>query len=242
VSVSDSVPAYYGFTHIPVRFRLAVEAVAQRFELTIEPRARGQRRKRTAAQSTRSVRAKLFDIGAAPDRWGRWKVEEILEVRRTRSGTRGREARGLEMHVRWAGCNPATGLPWKAEWQNMRDDSGWVGNPALREDAHRMERERYGGDVVEAAPAVAQAVCGVKAARRGKRHMTRAWKAAWEAEEGWSAQRRKVHRAIEEDGGAIDVQVEALRDARLRRTGRRLQERRRVVEDSSSDSECERGE
>ena len=72
--------------------------------------------------------------------------------------------------------------------------------------------------------------------------MTRAWRAAWEAEEGWSAQRRKVHRAIEEEGGTIDVQVEALRDARLRRTGRRLQKRKRVVEDSSSDSECERGE
>ena len=169
-------------------------------------------------------------------------MENIIEVRRTRSGTRGREARGLEMHVRWAGCNPATGLPWKAEWQNMRDDSGWVGNPALREEAHRMERTKYGEDAVEAAPAAAQTAGGAKAVRRGKRHITRAWKATWEAEEGWSAQRRKVRRTIEEEGATIDDRAEALRDARLRRTGRRLQKRKRVVEDSSSDSEGERGE
>jgi proline dehydrogenase len=52
-----------------------------------------------------------------------------------------------------------------------------------------------------------------------------------------AASERALHRAEK-----IDARVEALRDARLRRTGRRLQKRKRVVEDSSSDSECERGE
>jgi hypothetical protein len=61
--------------------------------IEIAPRKRkGAASNRTQAPraSKRSATTRLFEMGAGPDRWGRWKVDHIKEVRRVRGGTRHR--------------------------------------------------------------------------------------------------------------------------------------------------------
>ena len=216
-----------------------MEEVTQRYALYIGSRASGQRRKRAPKARRSNVGARLFELGVAPDRWGRWKVETVMEVRRTRSGDRGRAARGLEVRVRWAGLNPATGLPWKAEWRAMRDASGWVGNAALREEALEMERIKYGADVptAEANSRATEGRKWVGAPWRGKRHWTRTRTAEHIEAEGWSLPRKRACTVINEEDRAVDIKADALRDARLKYGGRRSAKRRRAIVDSSSDDE-----
>lgn len=221
-----------------------LEQVTGAFELEVRARATRQGLRGGEEGGKRKKRVTLFDVGAAPDRWGRWRVDTVMEVRRTRSGARGRTAKGTEARVRWAGRNPETGMPWKDEWQVMEDERGWVGNAAYREAVREMEEEKYGKREERGRR---QQTRGKEEAersggeRKGKRHRTRGW---YEDERKAErvATRRRIGSRIVEDGETRDVVKEALKDARLRREGRRDRKRRWVVEDESSSDASAHGE
>ena len=127
----------------------ALDDIGARVDVVIAPRSRGRGRKRRrgggglggpGGAATRPSAPTDFLRGAAADRHGRWMVERVLEVRRVGDGRR----RRLEMRIRWAGADPATGLPWADEWRPMVDANGRVPNAALNEEARRMEALKYG--------------------------------------------------------------------------------------------------
>jgi hypothetical protein len=100
-----------------------------------------------AAPRKRSTRQSMIDAGAMPDRWNRWKVEKVLEVRRVRGGTRANPAARLEMRLRWVGHDPNSGLPWPDKWVPDRDTEGNVANWPLMIEAQRIEEEKYGARI-----------------------------------------------------------------------------------------------
>ena len=100
-----------------------------------------------AAPRKRSTRQSMIDAGAMPDRWNRWKVEKVLEVRRVRGGTRANPAARLEMRLRWVGHDPNSGLPWPDKWVPDRDTEGNVANWPLMVEAQRIEEEKYGARI-----------------------------------------------------------------------------------------------
>ena len=126
-------------------------------EIARRCRRRGRRRGRDGdggeqggdGQRARRARGHAdFQRGAAADGFGRWKVERVLEVRRVGEWPR----RRLEMRIRWAGADPATHLPWDDEWRPMTDENGAVPNPALNEEARKMEACKYGARLAAPAP------------------------------------------------------------------------------------------
>ena len=109
----------------------------------------GAKRRREADEPLRrrSVGRRMYEMGAAPDRWRRWRVDKIAEVRWRRGGTRGRARGVMEVRLRWAGLDPNNGLPYKDTWTEAfaRDGEGVpILNPALRAEAAEMERRRFG--------------------------------------------------------------------------------------------------
>lgn len=94
-----------------------------------------------------SIKQSMIDAGAMPDRWNRWKVEKVLEVRRVRGGTRANPAARLEMRLRWVGHDPNSGLPWPDKWVPDVDADGKVANMPLMAEARRIEEEKYGAAV-----------------------------------------------------------------------------------------------
>jgi hypothetical protein len=221
-----------------------LERVTGAFELEIEARRMERGPRGGGGGGKRKKRVTLFDVGAAPDRWGRWRVATVMEVRRLRTGARGRMARGTEARIRWAGRNPETGMPWKDEWSVMEDEGGWVGNAAFREEVREMEDEKYG--LRESRGRRPKEKEGEEAEkmgkeRRGKRHRTRGWYEE-ERSERKVATRRRIDSRIVEDGELRNTEEEALKDARLRRAGRKDRKRRWVVEDESSGDDSAHGE
>ena len=90
---------------------------ADKGHITLELGPRGHSRKRPANASADaaprklSIKQSMIDAGAMPNRWNRWRVEKVLEVRRVRGGTRANPAARLEMRLRWVGHDPNSGLP-----------------------------------------------------------------------------------------------------------------------------------
>ena len=111
--------------------------------LTIAPRRRG--RKRSGPQpSTLPPRSRRLagSVADGPDRWNRWPVERVLEVRRARAVT-GKVV--LEARIRWEGLNPLTLLPWRDSWLPAETDSDKrVFNAAMSAEVALMAATRFG--------------------------------------------------------------------------------------------------
>ena len=88
------------------------------------------------ARWQRTLGLRRWGKGELADSAGQWRVEQVLDTeRRPAAGTGGRGKRWV--HVRWQGCDEATGEPWGCEWV-------WGGllNPSAAEEARGMERRR----------------------------------------------------------------------------------------------------
>ena len=111
--------------------------------LVIAPRRRG--RKRAGSQPTalppRSRRL-AGAVADGPDKWNRWPVERVLEVRRTRTAA-GKAV--LEARIRWEGLNPLTLLPWRDTWRPTETaDDKRVFNAAMLAEVALMAATRFG--------------------------------------------------------------------------------------------------
>lgn len=189
--------------------------------------ARGRaKRRRAADEPQRSIGRRLYEMGAAPDRWGRWKVDKIAEVRWRRGGMRGRERKVMEVRLRWAGLDPGTGLPYKDSWTEAfgRDAEGvMILSPELRRVAAELERKRFG---VKAPRRPADAKGGVRKAVVSRATATAKWQGRFRSdkrgrEEAVADTRRGVSSRVRigEDGAEEVRGVEwALADIRRQRS------------------------
>ena len=105
------------------------------------------RRRRPSGRARQQQEGPLRDAGPTYDRWERWPVDRVYEVRRCQD----EDARWIEARVRWLGVDRTTGLPYRDEWIRDRDEYGFVMNAALRSVAYRMEQLKYGCRVPKAA-------------------------------------------------------------------------------------------
>ena len=112
--------------------------------VAIEPR---KRRRRGGGGGSRGERPAAAEPEPGYDRWGRWPVTQVFEVRRVRGVGR---RRWLEARVRWRGVDPATQLPYPDMWIPLRDEHGSVANAALNREARELERQKYGNPSAEA--------------------------------------------------------------------------------------------
>lgn len=85
-------------------------------------------------------------VEASPDRFGRWPVERVLEVRLATGATRATASvRHVEARVRWAGVDRDTGLPWTDAWLASTDAAGaTVFNAALKREVGVLMEAKYG--------------------------------------------------------------------------------------------------
>jgi ribonuclease HI len=136
----------------------ALTGVGACFTVEIAPRGRRRRRRREDSESqlrrtaARNRRAAVDD-GAAADQWGRWQVEQVLQVRRVHGS--GRE-RHLEALIRWKGVvliGQHAGLPWPDDWMRVTlvdvhdAETGRFDGAMTRElysECRAVERQRYG--------------------------------------------------------------------------------------------------
>ena len=80
------------------------------------------------------------------DRWQRWPVDKVFEVRRVSDGGRRYH---VEVRLRWKGVvpqgQPNAGLPWPDEWVRLQDENGrQVVNQTLLKEARELEAVKYG--------------------------------------------------------------------------------------------------
>ena len=111
--------------------------------LVIAPRRRGRKRAgpQPIARPPRSRRL-AGAVADGPDKWSRWPVERVLEVRRARTAT-GKVV--LEARIRWEGLNPLTLLPWRDTWRPTETaDDKRVFNAALLAEVALMAATRFG--------------------------------------------------------------------------------------------------
>ena len=230
--------------------------------IEIAPRKRkgaASNRAQALRASKRSTTTRLFEMGAGPDRWGRWKVDHIKEVRRVRGGTRHRGNDRLQARVRWYGTNPNTGMTWRDEWKELYAGSPQKPefNKELMKEARHLEHLKYGTriEVRRAGPP--------EVAQRPKR--ARKWRAALRGADAgddmlsgpYHIRRGGVHLIDESDddeerGKKATRREAALRGIRRMRaessqggepTGseraraRSRQRRARAIEDESTDDE-----
>ena len=180
--------------------------VGERIVLTIEARGRKRRRAQTGLGARLSNRQR-FERGEQPDRWGRWAVDRVLEVRRLRQGG----VHHLEARVRWRGLDPLTCLPWADTWVERRDEHGLVMNATLTREAREMEERMY----------------GTRVRRRPRPEAAGAPEAEWwrgrtrrsAQREAARPRRRQIQESSDEEGGPSGRQSERLRDVRGRAGG-----------------------
>ena len=104
-----------------------------------------KKRKVHRSQPRISEARRAFLDGHAPDRWGRWRVDRVMEVRRPRSGDRGRNGRGLEARIRWHGQDPNTGMSWPDLWSLVIDAGGThMLDARCVAEAKALEKIKYG--------------------------------------------------------------------------------------------------
>ena len=110
----------------------------EHIHVVIGKRSRGRRQ----ADSTREPAIQsAFKAGRVADRWDRYAVERVLEVRRVANqGAR----RVVEARLRWRGCHPVTGAPWKDSWRPLWESGKSVMNGVLEDEARRMADTRWG--------------------------------------------------------------------------------------------------
>ena len=108
----------------------------------------GKRRRGGQTDDRRTASRRAFLAGEQADRFGRWPVDRVMEVRKRRCGRWWH----LEIRLRWRGLDPVTQLPWPDEWVTRTDDEGrQVLNAALSREAAEMERQMYGTRAARAA-------------------------------------------------------------------------------------------
>ena len=90
---------------------------------------RGGKSKRIEA-----LRGEEVHAGRRSDRWGKWAVKAVVDVRRPRL----RRGRQLEARVQWEGADPATGETWAHEWLDIKRLS-----EDLKIKARTMEKRKY---------------------------------------------------------------------------------------------------
>ena len=131
-----------------------LEHVGERVHVEVERQQRRHgggkrpRRQPTDEEAAAQQRRSDFELGIAPNAHGMWKVDRILEVRRTvvahatRAALRGR--RGLEARLRWFGGpahGPGAGLPWPDRWVPVTHQRM---NAKCYDEAQALRRIRYG--------------------------------------------------------------------------------------------------
>jgi len=90
---------------------------------------RGGKSKRIEA-----LRGEEVHAGRRSDRWGKWAMKAVVDVRRPRF----RRGRQLEARVQWEGADPATGETWAHEWLDITRLS-----EDLKIKARTMEKKKY---------------------------------------------------------------------------------------------------
>ena len=224
-----------------------LEAVGDRWVMEVARRKKARVAQVGARPRKMSAARRAFEEGWAPDRWNRWKVERVLEVRRLARG-----GRGLEGRIRWAGKRLDTGLPWQDSWEILRDMEGRVKCSALcMEEAGELEELRYGVRARRAAT-----VRRGSEGRSERAPCVRKWRgrlrgglAAWQREEEaekswWMAEEMSEEEGVKGEVAEEGRWVMAMADARKRRmrsggTGRGRQRRRVGVVVSSEEEESE---
>ena len=63
-------------------------SVGERINIDIEPNRSQRAKRKAAAQSAGSLERRLFESGRGFDRWDRWRVERVVEVRKRRTSGR----------------------------------------------------------------------------------------------------------------------------------------------------------
>jgi hypothetical protein len=107
---------------------------------------RGRGKRRACSQGSRAhAPLSEFQQGAAPNRYGQWLVDRVLEVRRVRCTRQQAGAtNALMMRIRWHGLDPARGLPWRDSWRPLFDEAGCTVSPGLRADVDALAAIKYG--------------------------------------------------------------------------------------------------
>lgn len=224
-----------------------LEAVGERWQVEVEARRKVRRQRAAPRPRKMSVARRAFEEGWAPDRWDRWKVDRVMEVRRPVGG-----GKGLEGRIRWAGRCLVTGLPWADSWEELRDAKGRMRCSVMcAEEARELEELRYG--VRERREVRRRGVEEARVPQRGRwRGRLRGGLAAWQRERAaevapWWMAGEDEEGGSEEGEGERDRKEAALEDARKRRrrgggVGRGKLRRRRSVVVSSEEEEGEEDE
>ena len=226
-----------------------LEDVGEHILVEIEPRQSQRAKRATTVQSARGLERRLFESGRGFDKWDRWRVERVAEVRKRRSSGRlGTEQGVLEARLRWVGRHPSTGLPYPDKWVEIgaRDKEGvLIMNPALAREARAMAAIKFATSAPPRAHAAASAQAPPVAPRP-----CRKWRGVLrgvddeEEEDGKEAERRRVRRrvTIREDEewkqSRVEKRAAAWADLRRQRGASQVQSVRRcVVRDESSESD-----
>lgn len=227
-------------------------------------KAKARKKPRPEQKSKRPASVVQYEEGVAPNRWGFWRVERVVEVRWRGGRTRQSTAQTLEARIRWHGLNPQTGLPWRDEWVGVeaRNDEGRpMLNAALKKEAIELEAVKYGlrapqrprGQKRPATTPATEQQAGKRikwrSALRGERREEMEREAVGGSKAVQRARRRSV-RIREEEAEETEESAKCrhtaeawadIRRQRLRtRAGKRRRRRDAVVE-SDAESEDEQG-
>ena len=226
-----------GRVFAPVRAEAAVptvglsgrvlEQVGSQLHLNIAPRSKRQRR--------RGPRGSQEDSSAEAepgfDRWGRWPVDRVYEVRRVQAAA---GSCYVEARLRWSGVVPpgqlGAGLPYPDEWKRVRDADGrQLMSPALRAEVSAMERVKYGARARQCCVPARAAVGPRPANARRSARLRPVWEAVEEEERVRPPAVRRRWRVVEDSEEEGEEEEAPIRPPAARR--RRL----RVVAESSEE-------
>ena len=204
----------------------------------------------TSGRPAESAARRRFLSGSAPDRWDKWRVDKVMEVRRPRSGTRGRGARGVEARIRWVGRDPVSGLPWADSWIPLQtvDEHGrarQMMSSMLTQEARTMEHRMFGTHPrcvrasATSVPVAARATYKWRNVLRGQLESAASPRPWWEN----NALSGSEDEEEERSGGRARRRLRAMRDLCRKRSRQydgqeqARQRRRRVLHSSSGELE-----
>ena len=204
-----------------------LDQVGERLHLDIAPR--GKRQRRRGPSDSHEAQRTAAEPGY--DRWGRWPVDRVYEVRRVQTAA---GSYYVEARLRWSGVVPpgqlGAGLPYPDEWKRVRDDDGGqLMSPALRKEVGAMERVKYGARARPRCAPVRAAVGPRPANARRSARLRPGWEAVEEEERIRPPAVRRRWRVVEESEGSEEEEEAPIRPPAARR--RRL----RVVAESSEE-------
>jgi hypothetical protein len=200
--------------------------VGTRLHLDIAPRSKRQRQRGPSG----SHEGPSTEAEPGYDRWGRWPVDRVYEVRRVQAAA----GYYVEARLRWSGVVPpgqlGAGLPYPDEWKRVRDADGrQLMSPALRAEVSAMERVKYGA---RARPcrAPARAAVGPRPANaRRSARLRPGWEVVEEEEHIRPPAVRRRWRVVEDSEEEGEEEDAPIRPPAARRR------RRRVVAESSEE-------